>query len=319
MLQDFISSGATEKSYIMASFAEIKGYFDEKFRALEEHSTKLISDWEENCKERDKNLMNKVNGFTEGLRKLARRQDILAEENENLRFELQRMKNEFQYTIGRERAPNLIIKNCATDKDIEETLRDQVLDIFEDMKIQIECEDIISAKREGRSEQNGSTVRPIKIRLSDPALKKIIFPVAKRIRMIHGVSIDNDYSPPQRKELFQVRETRRNLLQKGIECFSKGFNIVISNKEYNWQAALRYAQRSLSTQPRENDGNMSDYSISLSKRKADNISPLQPPTKPQHKPSKGRLLFRPGNLSQPSSPAGSFPMETSFAPLFDGL
>lgn len=185
----------------MVSFEEIKNYFDAKFRALEENSTTVLAEMEKNSKKRDENLIKQINGFTVALKKLARRQDLLAEENENLRFELQRLRNEFNYEQGRDRAANLIIRNCATKDDLEEIPGDSVLEIFKNSKVNIECEDIISAKREGMRQIEGK-VRPIKIRLADPKLKKLIFPMAKNIRTIQGITIDNDYTPPQREELF---------------------------------------------------------------------------------------------------------------------
>lgn len=171
----------------------------------------------------------------------------MAEENECLRFEIQRLKKEFRYEQGKERAANLIVRNCFTNDDLEETLRNRVLEIFKDAKIKINCEDITAAGREGRPNQDASKVRPIKISLSEPRLKNVIFPVAKLIRIKHGVSIDNDYSPLQREELFNLRTTRRSLKEMGINCPIKGFNILIHNKAFDWQAALRYARNSQRT------------------------------------------------------------------------
>lgn len=304
---------------------EYKKYFDEKFAMMEENNRKRSEEMEENSKKRNLILVEKVNGFTAGIKKLAKRQDLLAEENENLRFELQRLRNEFNYVQGRETAANLIFRNLKSKDDLEESLRNCVLELLKSHKVAIECEDIISARREGKLNLDSSKTRPIKVRLSEPSLKKLIFPVSKQIRLSHGVSIDNDYTPPQREELYQVRCARRVLIQKGIDCSIKGFNVWINGKPYNWQAALRYGSQSQNSKNKdrvllqEEDGNASDSSSQSTKRKADNISPQE-----HHKNRQRRLnnkkIINPSRFSQASHPTQANNMEEmDFTSLFDQL
>lgn len=146
---------------------------------------------------------------------------MLAEENANLKFELQRLRNEFNYEVGKNRAASLMFRNCKTKDDLEETLRNRVLEVLKEAKVVIECGDIISAKAEGKLSPEDNIILPIKVRLAEPAFKRVIFPVAKQIRLVNGISIDNDYSPPQRAELFQVRSASPSLLKSRIECFAK--------------------------------------------------------------------------------------------------
>lgn len=265
------------------SFAMCKAYFDKKFAELDNHNKERDENLEKNNKERDRNLVKKINEFINGIKKLEKRQDTLAEENENLRFELNRLRNEFNYEVNRDRAPNLIFRNCKTKDDLEETLRNRILKILKEAKVVIDCDDITSARREGRPSPDGSVILPIKVKLSEPALKKLIFPVAKQIRLAQGISIDNDYSRPQRDELYQVRCTRRTLLQNGVNCHTRGFEVWINNRAYNWQAALRYARsRNIASQPQTQMESAPDTPASL-KRNSQGLSPLEQQQRRIHK------------------------------------
>lgn len=287
-----------------------------------EYFNKKFAELEENNKERNNALVTKINGFVNGIKKLAARQDVLAEENENLRFELQRLRNEFNYEMGQSRASNLMFRNCKSKDDLEETLRNRVLEVLKEAKVVIECEDIISAKREGKPSPDVNVILPIKVRLSEPALKKSIFPAAKQIRISHGISIDNDYSPPQRAELYQVRCTRRALLQKGIDCFIKGFDVWINNRAYNWRAAMRYAQRlGLISQPLLQD-KVPDTPTSL-KRSSQGLSPLERQHRQYNKKTNqvtkvNRNFIKPP-FSQQSTPDNVVRMDVNFAELFDDV
>lgn len=303
---------------------EYKEYFDKKFAEMEESNKKRDQEMEENNKQRNEVLVEKVNKFTAGIKKLAARQDKLKEENENLRFELQRLRNEFNYAQGKETAANLIFRNLESKDDLEESLRNRILELLKSFKVAIECENIISAKREGKHNPESARIRPIKVRLSEPSLKKLIFPVSKQIRLRHGISIDNDYSPPQREELFQARSARRSLIQKGIDCTVKGFNVWINGTPYNWQAALRFGQKAITqsqdlVQPLEDDGNMSDASNHSIKRKADNISPQGRQRTRQQKMVKRDFIQRP-RLSQSSQHLSSNTRDgIDYTEIFDRL
>lgn len=288
---------------------EYQEYFDKKFKEMEE-----------NNKTRNQELIVKINGFAEGVKKLARRQDLLAEENEVLRFEIQRLRNDLNYEQGRERAPNLIFRACKTKDDLEETLRNRILEILLEAKVAIQSEDLIAVSRVGKPNSEFSKVLPIKVRLSEPSLKKLIFPVAKQIRQKHNISIDNDYTPPQRDELYKIRCTRRSLLQRGIDCVIRGFNIVIKGQPHNWQAALRYSQRmipqnDLSIQSQmEIDGGSSE--TETNKRKANQISPHERQLRRQALANNPNPI-RPSQFTRSQEPTGY--MDMNFSELFDNL
>lgn len=115
--------------------------------------------------------------------------------------------------------------------------------MFADAKIKCDCNNILSVKRLGIPKPN--KIQPVLLRLSEPKLKKVIFPAAKFIRSKHNISIDNDFSPPQREELYQVRCARRSLIRNNIECHIRGFDMIINAVHYNWKAALRYMDNNL--------------------------------------------------------------------------
>lgn len=212
----------------------IKAYFDSKFDLLENANAT-----------RNAQLAQQISGFTNGIAKLNRRQDILAEENLNLKFEINRLREDFKYIQGKENGNNLVVQNCrvAVDLETEESLVTRVMEIFTAAKIGIERHQITSARRFGEVKPN--RIRPIMIRLESPTLKSRIFPAAKFIRDKFQVYINNDYTPSQRQELFNVRSTRRLLGENDVHCQVKGFDLIIDNIPYNWQAARRYLERVL--------------------------------------------------------------------------
>lgn len=88
-------------------------------------------------------------------------------------------------------------------------------------------------------------------------------------------------------------------MQKGIECFVKGFNIVINNNYYNWQAAMRYAQ-TLLRPTQEDNGNLSDSLVQSKRNAQDNISSLQMPRSEKFpKINYNRSIFRTDKMTQP--------------------
>lgn len=285
---------------------EYQEYFDRKFMEMEE-----------NNKKRNHVLVTKVNEFTEGLKKLAKRQDALAEENEVLRFEIQRLRNDLNFEQGKDRAANLIVRNCNTKDDLEETMRNRVLEVLREAKVSIGSEDIIAVSRLRKTTPERTTTLPIKVRLLEPSLKKLIFPVAKQIRLKHKICIDNDYTPPQLNELYKVRCTRRTLLQNGIDCIAKGFNILINGQTYNWQAALRLSQRMKVQLPLQSQTQMKDDTFPTNtdqnKRKANEISPQERQFRKQTLNNKNELV-RPSQFTRQQS------MEDhSFTQLFDNI
>lgn len=216
--------------------ASIKEYFDYKFGELEIHN-----------KERKEALVKQIDGFSNGVRKLANRQDILAEENRVLKFEVNRLNNAFKFQLGNKNADHLLMFNCPYLQDESaESLMKEILAMFEicrtsNKEAPVKKEDLVSAQRMGNFKPG--KIAPIMMKLRTPALKKDIFPIAKMLFQRFKVSISNDYAPYQREELFKVRETRNLLLQSNIECQIKGFDLVINNSAYNWEAARRYLAR----------------------------------------------------------------------------
>lgn len=221
---------------------------------------------------RDAALTGKIDGFIAIGSALEDRQIALEEENRNLKFEINRLRNDVSYLMGEETAGNLIIENCHPEvgEDSEGKIRSRLLSLLREIKVQIEPERIITAKRLGKV--TPGRIQPILIKLSEPSMKKIIFPVAKDLRSRFNIFINNDYSPPQREELFHVRTTKRSLLQNGINCYQRGFNLFINDLPYNWPAATRLFRSQVSVRGNEDDNYMSDSSRTSnnSKRK---ISP----------------------------------------------
>lgn len=236
-------------------------YFDQKFAMLNQANA-----------DRNNILAEKIDRFVKGLKVLADRQDRLTEENAVLKFEVRRLKEDINYLQGRETAANLILQGITQTEELEteEILRNKILRVFKAAKVKVECEHIISARRLGVVIPN--KIRPVMIRLATPTLKKEIFPVAGLIREKYKISINNDYTPPQKRELFQIRATKRALTHRGIACHIKGFYIIIGENSYNWEAAQRYLQKAFrnpATPGDEIEDYLSDSSVVSTKRKAD--------------------------------------------------
>lgn len=116
-----------------------------------------------------------------------------------------------------------------------------------------------------------------------------------------------------------MRNTRRSLLQRGIECFSKGFNIWIGNKAYNWQAAARFAQKFISASQQQSQVDTSADSPASLKRKTHERSPQDwQRTQLNKKSNKPNMsIIRSSSLSQHTQ--GGDAMETTFTELFDNI
>lgn len=275
-----------------------ESYFDRKFKELELSNARLIGD-----------LEGKVDGFLASVQNLERKQSTLEEENLNLKYEIQRLRKDVSFLMNKESACNLIIENCTIKEgeDSESKIRDRLLKLFKQVNVQIEPENIISAKRLGKP--TPGKIQLIKVKLSDPGLKKLIFPAAKDFRKRYNIYIKNDYSPPQREELYNIRVTRRLLIEHGINCYVRGFNIVVTDAPLNWQAAKRLLDKELALRSgtekeamEEDFSGYSDSSVNSCNAKRKHISPIGNNKKKIPKPRRtlNSKLLRPSTLSQTS-------------------
>lgn len=112
-----------------------------------------------------------------------------------------------------------------------------MLNLVKEVRIELKEVDIVDVKRLGTWSEEG--VRPILVTLAEPSLKRIIFPATHDIRSKFQVYVDNDMTPPRRKEMAEVRAVRKKLIQNNIICKIKGFDIMIGGKPYNWQQATK--------------------------------------------------------------------------------
>lgn len=241
---------------------ETKRYIDEKFAVLASANAKSTED-----------ILGRLNVFIGGLKTIALRQKSLEEENSIMKFQIKRLQDDVKYLQGKERAANLVIQNCGPEKknEAEGHLREKVFEVFKKCQLSIEVDDIVSAKRLG--EPKDSKVRPLLIVLSEPRLKNLIFPASRLLREKFGIFVNNDYTPAQREELYNLRVTRRKLKERGYDCRMKGFELIIEDVPYNWQAAARwlYKKTHLSSKP-VIEGEHA-LTASCSKRKAEESPP----------------------------------------------
>lgn len=211
-----------------------ESFFNRKFQELEQSNEK-----------RNSELTAQINGFTKGLRIMEKRQAFLEEENENLKYEIQRLRRDVDSLLGRNTAANLIMENCAPeeDEDSEDKIRTRVLKLFKRVNVQIKPEQITAAERLGQPVTG--KIQPILLTLSEPGLRKVVFSASKEFRSRFGIYVNKDYTRAQREELYHVRVTKRLLLQNNINCYQREFYIYIGDKPFNWKAAERLLQREL--------------------------------------------------------------------------
>lgn len=267
-------------------------YFDRKFREADEANAV-----------RDANLTAKLKIFEEHVEGLKLKQRVLEEDNLNLRFEIQRLRNDVGYMMGKESACKLVIENCAPEdgEDSEDKIRNRVLHIFKRCSINIEPQQIVAAKRVGKLIPG--KIQRIIIKLSEPSLKKVIFPAAKKLKQMFNIYINNDYTPPQREERFHIRTTRRLLTQNNIDCYVRGFNIYINDVPHNWEAAQRLLKELKIPDKPTRDAICPELPNASSNTKRKNISPVDNDgKKKKKKPTKGRntrnsTILRPPSLS----------------------
>lgn len=151
--------------------------------------------------------------------------------------------------------------------------------MFKSTEINIKEENILTAKRIGKPKTG--KIQQILIKLSEPRLKRLIFPAAWELHNKFKIYVSNDYTPPQREELFNVRETKRLLRANGFECTVKGFDIIIGGKPQNWQAARtlyeNWITRKLNSRKQlldeEGMSDSSNRSNASTKRKQQDLSP----------------------------------------------
>lgn len=244
-------------------------------------------------------VMEKFNRFTKKVEALEDSQLLLEEENLNLRFEIQRLRNDVSYLLGKENANNLIVENCHPEEgeNSEDNIRNRLMYLFKEVKIPIEPAQITMAKRLGKPAPG--KIQPILIKLAEAGLKKVIFPAAIELRKRYKIYVNNDYTRSQREELFHVRETRRALTRNGFTCYTRGFYIFINDIPFNWQAAERLMIRKSAMGSLEEVNSDTSVASNSSKRK---ISPASKPSGPRKLRSRktlNSLLLRPSALSQP--------------------
>lgn len=87
---------------------------------LDEKFTDLKKWWEKQSRESELRITKKIESFTKIIDVIQKQQHRLAEENQDLRFEINRLNKEIKFIQGKELAANLIIQNCKTDNDMED-------------------------------------------------------------------------------------------------------------------------------------------------------------------------------------------------------
>lgn len=202
---------------------------------------------------RNKELLDKIDGFVKGLSALKNRQKIMEEQNEILRHDVRRLQEDVRYLQSRESAANLVVHNLGPEieGESEESLLNRLLIVFSEAKIEnFRREDLLSARRVGA--RNPPRARTVIFKLSSPSLKKAIFPKAKFIREKFNISLTNDYSPSQREELFKLRSVRRQLKVHNIDATIRGFELLVNGNSYNCLSAERLI-RSLDEDRRNKD------------------------------------------------------------------
>lgn len=209
--------------------ATLKGHMDEKEKASLENFN---------------SLRKAVCGIRNDVVGVKQKQATLESENRALKHEVEFLRSDYRYESGKDRAANLLVYYFEEKVDEEEISHDQVsiltsnlFNAFLGAGIKILEKDLLSTERLGQEPQEG-IIRPVRVKLSRPGLKKDIFEKSKTLYEKSKVRMANDLNPPQRKEMKEVVTVRKLLGDIGIRSRIKGFHLEIQGKEYNWVQAL---------------------------------------------------------------------------------
>lgn len=227
-----------------------------------------------------------MDGMISALKTVVERQSALAEEKNNPRIRIKRLESELRYMQGKDVAKNPIIFNYKPEDTptTEDNIKEKIVHFFSEAAIDVDFDQFVSAQRLGKPNlDTPDKVASVLITLAKASLGKNNFQAVQDLYRRFNLRVPNDLSPPQMKEIQQIRDTKKQLLKYNVACTVKGFDIIINGKPHNWKAALEALRNSQARSIinataliEDNAASNSDISIrsTFSKRKANAISSI---------------------------------------------